>query len=145
MITQILIFSRLITFTWKACFSKIRLIYTTIIRSIIIYDFIIWYASHERSNSVVIATKKFIKLQQQNLRLINDSFKTISMQILETEKHVQLIQLHMTCLQIFFKQRMKKHRHDVLIENFCRQIKHRLFEARRRRRLSRFRVNLLIR
>ncbi len=41
MTTQILIFSRLIAFTWKACFSKIRLIYTTIIRSIIIYDFII--------------------------------------------------------------------------------------------------------
>ncbi len=40
----------------------------------------------------------------------------------------------MTRLQIFFKQRMKKHKHDVLIENFCRQIKHRLFETRERRR-----------
>jgi hypothetical protein len=40
------------------------------------------------------------------------------MQILETETHVQLIQLHMTRLQIFFRQRMKKHRHDVLIEIF---------------------------
>ncbi len=40
----------------------------------------------------------------------------------------------MTRLQIFFKQRMKKHRHDVLIESFCRQIKHRLFETRKRRR-----------
>jgi hypothetical protein len=134
MITQILIFSRLIAFTWKACFSRIRLIYTTIIRSIIIYDFIIWHASHERSNSVVVATKKLVKLHQQNLRLINDNFKTISMQILETKTHVQLIQLHMTRLQIFFKQRMKKHKHDVLIENFCRQITHRLFKARRRRR-----------
>ncbi len=56
------------------------------------------------------------------------------MQILETKTHVQFIQLRMTLLQIFFKQRMKEHKHDVLIENFCRQIKHRLFEARRRRR-----------
>ncbi len=40
----------------------------------------------------------------------------------------------MTRLQIFFKQRMKKHKHDVLIKNFCRQIKHRLFETRKRRR-----------
>jgi hypothetical protein len=39
--TQILIFSRLIAFTWKAYFSRIKLIYSTIIRSIIIYDFII--------------------------------------------------------------------------------------------------------
>ncbi len=29
---------------------------------------------------------------------------------------------------------MKKHKHDELIENFCRQIKHHLFETRRRRR-----------
>jgi hypothetical protein len=56
------------------------------------------------------------------------------MQILETETHVQLIQLHMIRLQMFFKQRMKKHRHDELIEDFCRQIKHRLSEARERRR-----------
>jgi hypothetical protein len=56
------------------------------------------------------------------------------MQILETETHVQLIQLHMIRLQMFFKQRMKKHRHDELIENFCRQIKHRLSEACERRR-----------
>ncbi len=134
MFTQILIFSRLIAFTWEVCFSKIRLIYSTIIRSIIIYDFFIWHASHERSNSVVVATKKLVRLQQQSLRLINDNFKTISMQILEIKIHVQLIQLHMTRLQIFFRQRMKKHKHDELIESFCRQIKHRLFEARRRRR-----------
>ncbi len=134
MIIQILIFSRLIAFTWEACFSKIKLIYKTIIRSIIIYDFIIWHASHERSNSVVIATKELVKLQQQSLRLISDNFKTISMQILETKTHVQLIQLHMTRLQIFFKQRMKKHKHDALIENFCRQIKLRLFKTRKRRR-----------
>jgi hypothetical protein len=56
------------------------------------------------------------------------------MQILESKTHVQFIQLHMTRLQIFFKQRMKKHKHDELIENFCRQIKHRLFETRKRRR-----------
>jgi hypothetical protein len=62
MITQILILSRLTTFTWKACFSRIKLIYTTIIRSIIIYDFIFWHASYERSNSVVVATKKLVKL-----------------------------------------------------------------------------------
>jgi hypothetical protein len=64
MIIQILILSRLIAFTWRACFSRIKLIYTIIIRSIIIYDSTIWHASHERSNSVVVTTKKLIKLQQ---------------------------------------------------------------------------------
>jgi tubulin alpha len=134
MITQTLTLSRLIAFTWRTCFSRVRLIYTTVIRSTIIYDSIIWHASHERSNSVVVTTKKLVKLQQQSLRLICDNFKTVSMQILEAETHVQLIQLHMIRLQMFFRQRMKKHRHDELIESFCRQIKHRLSETRERRR-----------
>jgi hypothetical protein len=107
MITQTLIFSRLIAFTWKACFLRIKLIYTTIIRSIITYDFTIWHALHKRSNSVVVATKKLIKLQQQSLRLINDNFKTISMQIFETKTYVQLIQLHMTRLRYFLNNAWK--------------------------------------
>jgi hypothetical protein len=41
MTTQSLTFSRLTAFTWKTCFAKIKLIYTIIIRSIIIYDFTI--------------------------------------------------------------------------------------------------------
>jgi tubulin alpha len=40
----------------------------------------------------------------------------------------------MARLQISFRQRMKEHKHDELIEGFCRQIKHRLSEARGRRR-----------
>ncbi len=38
MTTQSLIFSRLTAFIWETCFARIRLIYTTIIRLIIIYD-----------------------------------------------------------------------------------------------------------
>jgi hypothetical protein len=44
------------------------------------------------------------------------------MQILKIKTHVQFIQLHMTRLQIFFKQRMKKHKHDVLIKVFIDKI-----------------------
>jgi hypothetical protein len=73
-------------------------------------------------------------MQQQNLRQINDNFKTISMQIFKAKTHIQFIQLHMTRLQISFKQRMKKHKHDTLIKKFCEQIKHRLFKARKRHR-----------
>ncbi len=134
MTIQSLTLSRLTAFTWNACFSRVKLIYSVVVRSTIIYDSIVWQASHERSNSVVAATKKFIKLQQQNLRQISDNFKAVSMQILEAKTHVQLIQLHMTRLQISFKQRMKKHKHDTLIKRFCEQIKHRLFKARERRR-----------
>jgi hypothetical protein len=40
----------------------------------------------------------------------------------------------MTRLQMFFRQRIKKHKHDTLIKIFCQQIKHRLFKTRKRRR-----------
>jgi hypothetical protein len=40
----------------------------------------------------------------------------------------------MICLQMSFKQRMKNHKHDTLIRNFCEQIKHRLFKTRERRK-----------
>jgi hypothetical protein len=66
--------------------------------------------------------------------VISDSFKAISMQILETKTHVQSIQLHMIRLQRLFKQRMKNHKHDTLIRSFCDQIKHRLLETRERRK-----------
>ncbi len=65
---------------------------------------------------------------------INDNFKTMSTQILEIEIYVKLIQLHLTHLQIKFRQRMKKKQHDVFIFNFCNKIKNRLTTQRDRRK-----------
>jgi hypothetical protein len=134
MITQTLTLSRLIVFIWKTCFVKTRLIYKTIIRSVVIYASIIWHASHDRSDNVVDTTTKLIKMQQQCLKMISDNFKTMSTQILEVEIYVKFIQLHLTHLQIKFRQRMKKKQHDVFIFNFCNRIKSRLTIQRDRRR-----------
>ncbi len=134
MITQTLTLSRLIVFIWETCFVRTRLIYKTIIRFAVTYVSIIWHASHDRSDSVVDTTTKFIKMQQQCLKMISDNFKTMSTQILEIEIYVELIQLHLAHLQIKFRQRMKKKQHDALIFNFCNRIKSRLTTQRDRRR-----------
>ncbi len=134
MITQTLTLSRLIVFIWRTCFVKTRLIYKTIIKFAVIYASIIWHALHDRSNSVVDTTTKLIKMQQQCLKIISDNFKTMSTQILEIEIYVKLIQLHLTHLQIKFRQRMKKKQHDAFIFNFCNRIKNRLTTQRDRRR-----------
>jgi hypothetical protein len=110
------------------------LIYKTIIRFAVIYASIIWHASHDRSDNVVDTTTKFIKMQQQCLRMISDSFKAMSTQILEVEIYVKFIQLHLTHLQIKFRQRMKKKQHDAFISSFCNRIKSRLTTQRDRRR-----------
>jgi hypothetical protein len=116
------------------CFVKARLIYKTIIKFVVIYASIIWHASHDRSDSVVDTTTKFIKMQQQCLKMINDNFKAISTQILEVEIYVKFIQLHLTHLQIKFRQRMKKKQHDAFIFNFCNKIKSRLTTQRDKRK-----------
>jgi hypothetical protein len=110
------------------------LIYKTIIKFVVIYASIIWHASHDCLDSVVDTTTKFIKMQQQCLKMISDSFKAMSTQILEVEIYVKFIQLHLTHLQIKFRQRMKKKQHDVLIFNFCNKIKSRLTTQRDKRR-----------
>jgi hypothetical protein len=66
--------------------------------------------------------------------MINDNFKTMSTQILEIEIYVEFIQLHLTHLQIKFRQRMKKKQHDAFIFNFCNKIKSRLTTQRDKRR-----------
>jgi hypothetical protein len=83
--------SRLIVFIWKTCFVKTRLIYKTIIKLIVIYVSIIWHASHDRSDNVVDTMTKFIKMQQQCLKMISDNFKTMSTQIFEIEIYVKFI------------------------------------------------------
>jgi hypothetical protein len=110
------------------------LIYKTIIKSVVIYASIIWHASHDRSDSVVDTTTKFIKMQQQCLKMISDNFKAISTQILEVETHVKLIQLHLAHLQIKFRQQRMKKQHDVFISSFCNRIKNRLTIQRDKRR-----------
>jgi hypothetical protein len=49
---------------------------------------------HERSNSVVDTTAKLVKMHHQCLRMISNSFKTMSTQILETEIFVKFLQLN---------------------------------------------------
>jgi hypothetical protein len=134
MITQTLTLSRLIVFIWKACFVKTRLIYKTIIKFVVIYASIIWHASHDCSDNVVNTMTKFIKMQQQCLKMINDNFKTMSTQVVKIEIYVKFIQLHLTHLQIKFRQRMKKKQHDVFIFNFCNKIKSRLTIQRDKRK-----------
>ncbi len=129
-----LILSQLTTFTWKACFARARLIYLSIIRFAIIYENSVWYASHERSNSVSVTTTQLMKMQKIALRIVSKNFRVTSLKILKEETHVQLIHLHLSHLQVVIKNRLIKHEHRTLIEDFCNRIKNKLIEAREKRR-----------
>jgi hypothetical protein len=88
MITQMMILSRLTTFTWETCFARARLIYSSVVRFAIIYDSFVWYASHERSNSVSATTTQLMKIQKIALRIVFESFRVTSLKILKEKTHV---------------------------------------------------------
>jgi hypothetical protein len=129
-----LIFSRLIAFTWDAYFARARLIYSSIIKFAITYESSIWYALHERSNSVNATTTQFMKMQKIVSRIVSKSFRVTSLKILKKKTYIQLIHLHLSHMQVVVKDWLTKHEHRTLIDDFCNQIKNKLIEARERRR-----------
>jgi hypothetical protein len=134
MITQIMILSRFTTFTWKTCFARARLIYSSVVKLAIIYDSLVWYASHERSNSVNATTTQLMKIQKIALRIVFEDFRVTSLKILKEKKHIQFIHFHLSYLQVTTRNRLNKHEHRMLINDFCNRIKSRFVDARKKRR-----------
>jgi hypothetical protein len=66
--------------------------------------------------------------------IVSKDFRVTSLKILKKETHVQFIHFHLFHLQIVVKNRLIKHEHCTLIEDFCNRIKNKLIEARKRRR-----------
>jgi hypothetical protein len=75
-----------------------------------------------------------MKMQKIALRIVSKDFRITSLKILKEETHVQLIHLYLSHLQVVVKDRLIKHEHCTLIEDFCNRIKSRLIEAREKRR-----------
>ncbi len=68
-------------------------------------------------------TNKFINLQKQKLRTINETFRITFKKILNVETQIQFIELNLTYLQTKIKMRLHKNSHNVLIIKHCDKIK----------------------
>jgi hypothetical protein len=134
MTTQMLALTRLIASTWEICFKKTKYVYTTIVRSIITYEFNTWHASHERSNSFMKFIKNLINLQKQSLRIVYDAFKTIFHQFLNVETQISFIKLHLTLLQTKTRMKLHEKKYNVFTKTHCNKIKRKLTIARERKR-----------
>ncbi len=134
MITQMLALIKLTIFIWEACFKKIKHVYNVVVRSVITYDSNTWHASHDRSNTTLFLTNKFINLQKQNLRTISEAFRITSREILNVETQMQFIELHLAYLQTKIRMRLHEDSHNVLIIKHCDRIKRKLTQARERKR-----------
>ncbi len=126
MITQMLALIKLTIFIWEICFKKIKYVYNAIIRFVITYDSSTWHASHDCSNTFLSLTNKFINFQKQNLRTINETFQITLKEILNVEKQMKFIELHLTYLQTKIKMRLHEDLYNALIIKHCDRIKRKL-------------------
>jgi hypothetical protein len=134
MITQMLALIKLTIFIWKVCFKKIKHVYNVVVRFVITYDNNTWHASHDRLDTILFLTNKFINLQKQNLRTINETFRVTSRKILNVETQMQLIELHFAYLQTKIRMRLHEDSHNVLIIKHSDKIKLKLIQTRKRKR-----------
>ncbi len=133
MITQMLALIRLTISTWKACFKKTKHVYSVVVRSVITYDSSTWHASHDRSDTTLFLTNKFINFQKQSLRTISEAFRATSRKILNVETQIQFIELHFAYLQTKIKMRLHENSHNALIIKHCDKIKRKLIQTRKRK------------
>jgi hypothetical protein len=91
---------RFTIFIWEVCFKKIKHVYNVVVKSIIIYDNNTWHAFHERLNTTITLINKFIDLQKQKLKIMNDVFRVTLDQLFDVETQIQSIELHLAYLQI---------------------------------------------
>jgi hypothetical protein len=75
-----------------------------------------------------------MKIQKIALRIVFESFRVTFLKILKEKTHVQFFHLHLFHLQITIRNRLNKHDHRTLINDFCNRIKSRFVNAREKRR-----------
>jgi hypothetical protein len=119
--------------TWNTIFARVRQIYTTMIRSTIIYEFVVWHTLKKIKN-VKTLINKFIIMQNKYLRTIAEAFKVILILMLEAKIYISFIDAHLDQLQTSTKIRLKFERLQKLIANSCRTIVNKLRDRAERRR-----------
>jgi hypothetical protein len=121
MIRQFMTFTKMSTFTWNVIFRKIRVLYTFVIRSTLIYETTIWHTFKTKKTKII---SKLAVIQNKCLRNIFEVFRVTLVSILEIETHVFLIDLHLNQLQMHARYRMRVESMSLMIRRECDKITH---------------------
>ncbi len=97
-VTRMLTLSCLKVFTWKAIFTKVRQVYSAVVRSEIAFEASIW---HQRDKKDELLSKecRLETLQNQTLRHVAEAFKRVNIETLKTETYISLLHVHLNMLQ----------------------------------------------
>ncbi len=123
MIRQFMIFTKMSTFTWDVIFRKFRVLYTFVIRSVLIYETTIWHTLKTKKTKII---SKLAVIQNRCFRSIFEVFRVTLISILEIETHVFLIDLHLNQLQAHARYRMRIEDMSMMIRRECDKITHKL-------------------
>ncbi len=134
MIKQFMTFTKMSTFTWDVIFRKIRMLYTFVIRSALIYEATIWHTFKTKKTKII---NKLAVIQNKCLRSIFEVFRVTFVSILEIETHVFFIDLHLNQLQTHARYRMRIENMSLMICRECDKITHKLSTSLDRSRIHR--------
>ncbi len=97
-VTRMLTLSCLEVFTWRAIFTKARQVYSTVVRSEIVFEASVW---HQRDKKDELLSKecRLETLQNQTLYHVAEAFKKVNIETLETETYMSLLHVHLNMLQ----------------------------------------------
>jgi len=99
-IIRMLTLSHLEVFTWEAIFTKVRQVYSAVVRSEIAFEASVW---HQRDKKDELSNKecRLETLQNQNLHHVAEVFKRVNIETLETKTYMSLLHVHLNMLQYF--------------------------------------------
>ena len=126
MITQCMTLTlfKILTFTWKTFFVKIKQIYSMMIHSIMIYTSTIWHEFINKLNENL--NDRFFVIQNKCVRMITNIFKIISIQILKIKTIVLLFNVHLNKLQMKIRMWLKNSNYSQQIKIVCDRMTRRL-------------------
>ncbi len=97
-VTRMLTLSCLEVFTWRVIFTKVRQVYSAVVRSEITFEALVW---HQRDKKDELSSKehRLEILQNQTLRHVAEAFKRVNIETLETEIYMSSLHVHLNMLQ----------------------------------------------
>ncbi len=97
-VIRMLTLSHLKVFTWETIFTKVRQVYSAVVRSEIAFEASVW---HQRDKKDKLSSKecRLETLQNQILCHVAKAFKRVNIETLETETYMSSLHVHLNMLQ----------------------------------------------
>jgi hypothetical protein len=134
MIRQSMTLIKISALIWRIIFSKSRVVYIFVIRSIIIYVSSIWHMFKKKRTSI---NEKLTMLQNKCLRIVTDVFRVTLISVLKVKTYIISMNIHLNQLQTQTRFRLRIELCATFITDSCKAIAYKLRDCIERRRRHR--------